>query len=286
MIAPPPKKRSKAPLIIGILAVLFILVVVAGVAAYIFVPKILPALKARRSGAVETPAAQKSNEPANAETTPVETTNPATTGDSSRTATENEPAAYNPPADAVQFVNSNRNLDGKLAEHYVEFSFYYPKRWEKDPKSGGSGSENFVEVHRQLPPNFTQESMAISWYDSAGSFQLDQASFPSFIEKKSSQFAQSITQYHKTSEGPTKVGVYDGYEFRFEGVSQKTEKGQFKIWGRVIWLPPRDGSQSGVTLLMLTTSLAPELTGVEDVGEKGELPIILESFRFGRSASG
>jgi len=33
---------------------------------------------------------------------------------------------------------------------------------------------------------------------------------------------------------------------------------------------------------MLSTSLAPELSGVEDLGEKGEMPVILESFRFGR----
>jgi hypothetical protein len=32
---------------------------------------------------------------------------------------------------------------------------------------------------------------------------------------------------------------------------------------------------------MLATSLAPELSGVDDVGQKGGLPLILESFRFG-----
>jgi hypothetical protein len=33
---------------------------------------------------------------------------------------------------------------------------------------------------------------------------------------------------------------------------------------------------------MLSTSLAPELSGVSDVGEKGEMPVILQSFRFGK----
>ena len=32
---------------------------------------------------------------------------------------------------------------------------------------------------------------------------------------------------------------------------------------------------------MLTTSLAPELASAEDVGTKGELPVILNSFRMG-----
>ena len=39
---------------------------------------------------------------------------------------------------------------------------------------------------------------------------------------------------------------------------------------------------TGATLIMLATSLAPEVSGVEDVGEKGEMPVILESFRFGK----
>jgi len=33
---------------------------------------------------------------------------------------------------------------------------------------------------------------------------------------------------------------------------------------------------------MLTTSLAPELKSVNDVGEKGDLPMLLQSFRFGK----
>jgi hypothetical protein len=76
------------------------------------------------------------------------------------------------------------------------------------------------------------------------------------------------------------VGVYDGYEFRFEGSSLNTAKGDLKLWGRVIFLPPQDSSKNGVTLLMLATSLAPELKTIKDIGEKGELPMMLASFRF------
>jgi hypothetical protein len=79
------------------------------------------------------------------------------------------------------------------------------------------------------------------------------------------------------------VGVYEGYGFRFEGISRNTDRGNINLWGRVIILPPVDGSKNGVTLLMLTTSLAPELKSVDDVGVKGELPMMLESFRFGKN---
>jgi len=272
---PTPGKKSKVPLILGILAVLAVLGAAVLGAAYVFVVR--PALQARRTILIpaELPR-QNPIETPSAGTTPVqEKASPA----------ENVLPPFTPPPNAAHFVNSNNNLDGKLADHYVDFSFYYPDNWQKDPKSGVAGANNFVEVHRSLPPNFTQESVAVSWYDSAGSLQDDQELFRSYVETKSSQFAQSIGEYRKVSEGPMRVGPYDVYEFRFEGVSQRTEKGQFKIWGRVIWLPPQDGGKNGVTLLMLATSLAPELKGVSDVGEKGELPMILESFRFGRSTA-
>jgi hypothetical protein len=271
--AAPANKKSKAPLILGILAVLLFLGLGAVVAAYFVVVR--PMLAKRQAERTITTA--PALEPANPGLPPT-TASPAQASQPP----ENEPPPYSPPADAVQFVSAQENTSDKLASHHIDFSFYYPNRWEKDPKAGTGESNNFVEVHRQLPPNFTQESMAISWYDSAGSFEADRDSFHSFVEKKSASFAQSIGNYKKVSEGPTKIGIYDGYEFRFEGLSQNTEKGQFKIWGRVVWLPPTNDGKTGATLLMLATSLAPELQTVDDVGQKGELPMLLESFRFGK----
>ena len=43
-----------------------------------------------------------------------------------------------------------------------------------------------------------------------------------------------------------------------------------------------EGDSTGATLNMLTTSLAGELSSVEDVGERGQMPVILDSFRFGK----
>ncbi|HKP38036.1 MAG TPA: hypothetical protein VJT71_14360 [Pyrinomonadaceae bacterium] len=264
LAAAAPKKKSKLPLILGLLALLLVLFVGAVVVVGYFV-WFKPA---RERVAITKPSQPPSSLPT-----------PATPGDASNPSSE--PPPYTPPADAMLYTNSSVNPSKALADHYVDFSFYFPKGWEADSKSGVGDSPNFIEVHRQLPPNFTQESMAVSWYDSKGSIAADRSSFPSFVEKKSSEFAKSIDQYRKTSEGPTKVGSYEGHEFRFEGLSQNTERGQFKIWGRVIWLPPPAGGKTGVTLLMLATSLAPELTSVDDVGVKGELPMLLESFRFG-----
>ncbi len=75
----------------------------------------------------------------------------------------------------------------------------------------------------------------------------------------------------------------DAYEFRFVSLSKETEKGDIQVWGRVVFLPSGTAGQTtGATLIMLATSLAPELTRVEEVGDKGQMPVILESFRFGK----
>src|SRR5437763_970137 len=264
-------KQSKLPLVLGILGVLIVLGVGVVGAAYYFLV-IRPRSEKQTTITRREPRPQPS-----VALTPTPQTTPVDNGK-----TENAPPPYSPPAGAVQFVNSKKNLDGKLAEHYVDFSFYYPKSWQKDPNAGVHGARNFVKVERGLPPNYTLENFAVGLYISAGSVENDRAAFHALAEKLSSQFAESIGNYHKASEGETKVGLYDGYEFRFEGLSQQTDKGQFKIWGRAIFLPPVDGGNNGVTLLMLTTSLAPELKSVNDVGEKGDLPMLLQSFRFGK----
>ncbi|HEX5703130.1 MAG TPA: hypothetical protein VFX97_08025 [Pyrinomonadaceae bacterium] len=262
------KKKSKLPLILGLLAVLLIFFVGAvAVAGYFFWYKPQQEARAReRVVIVNEPNQPSSSLPSTA--TPGQASVPS-----------NEPPPYNPPADAVQFVNSKANLDGKLLEHYVDFSFYYPNRWQKDAEAGVAGASNFAKVERRLPPDFTQENFAVGWYSATGtSTEL----FKNLAENLSKQLSSGFPEYRKVSEGPARVGSYDGYEFRFEAMSRDTAKGDVTIWGRVVFLAPPSGGNTGVTLLMLATSLAPELKSVDDVGVKGELPMVLESFRFGK----
>ena len=189
--------------------------------------------------------------------------------------------AFVPPAGAAKFTNSRDRLDGKLAAHYIDFSFYYPKSWQTDTSAGVAGSSNFVKIERRLPPDFTQENFAVGWYTSGGNFETDEPTFPQLVELLGSTLSKSFPEYRKVSEGPTTVNTRPGYEFRFISSSKGTEKGDIDVWGRVIFLPTGiKGKETGATLIMLATSLAPELAGVEDVGEKGEMPVILDSFRF------
>jgi hypothetical protein len=261
-----PKKKSKLPLILGLLAVLLIFFVGAvAVAGYFLWYKPQQEARARERVVITEPSQPTSSLPSAA--TPSAASNPT-----------NEPPPYNPPADALQFVNSQGALKGKLAQNFVDFSFYYPNRWVKVPSS-----ENFISVERRLPPDFTQESFGVApWYAPAETTTYDSAFFQTLVAKDDANFAKNYPEYRKVSEGPTKVGSYGAYELRFEATSRGTDKGDLTLWGREIFFPPRAGEKTGVKFLILTTSLAPELKSIDDVGMKGELPMLLESFRFGK----
>jgi hypothetical protein len=267
-LPPVAQKKSKVPLIIGGILIFLLLSAGALAALFFFVvkPK-LDELAAERNP--EGPVVVSTPTP----TSSVEAPSPAPTSEDT----------FVPPSGTVQFENSNENLDGKLAEHYFDFSFYYPESWVRDLKSGVPGATNFVKVDRMLPPDFTQENFAVGWYTSTGTFAGDLRSFPQRAEEFSKSLARIIPDYKKVSEGPTKVNSMDAYEFRWEGLSKGTERGDLNLWGRVIFLPTgKEGDTTGATLSMLCTSLAGELSSVEDVGERGQSPVILESFRFGK----
>jgi len=271
---PPPvaaKKKSKLPWIIA--GVLIFLLLGGGALAGVFFFVVKPKLD-------EMNAQRNPNRPP--ENTNVAVPTPASTVEASTPAPTPEDN-YVPPAGAVQFVNSKDKLDGVLAEHYFDFSFYYPKDWQSDPKAGVAGATNFVKVERRIPPDFTQENFVVKWYPSSGTLAGDLQSLPKKVEEFSNSLAKSFPEYRKVSEGPTKVNSLDAYEFKWEGLSKGTEKGDLHLWGRVIFLPTgKEGDSTGAILSMFTTSLAPELSSVEDVGTQGEAPVILDSFRFGK----
>jgi hypothetical protein len=182
------------------------------------------------------------------------------------------------------FVNAPDNLPEVLARNYTNFSFQYPRNWSVDPETGQADAKNFVKVVRILDGGeagkFTLENLAVGWFPQLNPVEDKEPQLKRFAQRFSEQVKPNFPEYQKISEGKTKIGDYEGYEFRFTSVSRSTPKGDIQIWGRVVFLPRSDTSGQGVILIMLASSLAPELKGVEDVGEKGELPIILKSFRW------
>lgn len=284
-VAAPPKRKSKLPLILGGLAVLLLLGVAALAAVYVLVVK--PRMEASNQPTRPVVVA-KENTNANANTnTGTANTNTQEASNSNTNSSENlnvGGGSFEAPPNSKRFVNSSAKLNGKLAEHYVDFSFYYPDTWTLDPTAGVAGASNFVGVGRKMQPNLLQENLTIGWYESKGTVEADRTSIENLIQSYSNKLSQIVPGYEKVSQGETKINSMDGYEFRFKGHGAMVGKSDdADYWGRVIFLPTgKEGEKNGVTLLMLTTSVAPELSGVDDVGVKGQLPVILNTFKFGK----
>ena len=172
------------------------------------------------------------------------------------------------------YTNSRSQFKGKLASNFVDFSFNYPGDWKIDPKAGTGDSPNFVKVEKTNSDEITLENFAV------GYFTGQKAVMPQLAKQLDKQFSGSFPEYKKVSEGETRLGQYDGYEFRFTSHSEKSAKGPLEIWGRVVLLPG-DTNRKGAAIVMLATSQSEEVKGPQDVGEKGELPIVVSSFKFG-----
>lgn len=256
---------------------LFLLVIAGGAGFYFFVMK--PTTETSNSGGGGSPTLEKDSNTANTNANANSNTGNANTG-----AVASQPPVTAPP-NSTKFVNSRDKLTGSLAEHFVDFSLYYPNSWTIDPKAGTSGSTNFFKADRMLRDDtgdYLLESAAISWYQSNGTMQLDRPIFPNRVEFFNNLFAKDYPNYQKVTEGETRFNGLDAYQFTFKSLVKGTGKGDINLWGRVIFLPlGTEDARNGVVLLMLASSAASEITSMGDVGEKGELPTILKTFRLG-----
>lgn len=166
--------------------------------------------------------------------------------------------------DTTRYVNSRSSFTGKLADNYVDFTFSYPTSWKRI-----TDSSNFVKFENQTPGGDTIENFAVGWVSGPSS------ALPELASQLSDQSSKNFPGYEKVSEGETTIGSYRGYEFRFKSHATGGD-----IWGRIVLLPSED-NRKGAALVMLATSQSSDVHGPDDVGEKGELPAILRSFKFG-----
>ena len=207
--------------------------------------------------------------------------NTAPTPSATQNATDN--SATPATAATLPFKNKADGLSDNLKKHYVDFSFDSPDNWELTEAGRAKDATNFVKIERNLTDrskgDFSQESFAVGYYSPSGDKAKDAANFPKIAAQLSATLQKGFPDYKKVSEGKTKIGNLEGYEFRFQSHFEKTARTPVTVWGRVVLLP-KPKSKKGVTLTMLASNLAPEIKSAADVGEKGQLSIILKSFKF------
>jgi len=178
-------------------------------------------------------------------------------------------------ANLVHYKNTSVGRVGNLAENYVDFSFDYPPSWEL--RTTDPDNINFVTVERTAGGKLW-ENFNVGYFRPAPSAAENQAFYRQTLGEIEGQFAQQFKDFRKITEGPIKVGSYDGHEALYAGAIE-TNGNRFDVFTRAIFLPTPDGTK-GVSFMMMGTSFNPELEKPEDLGNEGELPILLESFKF------
>jgi len=123
-----------------------------------------------------------------------------------------------PGSSTTRYTNSRSAFTGDLADNYVDFSFEYPKSWTRDPEAGKGDSPNFVKVSNDTSDKFTIENFAVGYI--TGNLTL----LPQLGAQLSDQLSKGFPNYEKVSEGKTRIGSNDGYEFRFKSYVEKTPR--------------------------------------------------------------
>lgn len=187
------------------------------------------------------------------------------------TSTSSESTSH--AAGTTHYVNTHEGRTGNLDKYYVDFSFDYPNTWKLDPNPDPS----YVRVER-MAGDQTTENFSVGWFGATGSVKGNTAFLSKLINQLADQISGNFPGYEKVSEGETTLNSYDAYELRFQRSADQVSGGQLPYWGRIVLIPSDNDPSRGVSLIMLATSKAQGVHGLDDVGEKGELPVILNSF--------
>jgi hypothetical protein len=245
-----PPKKSKTPWVIagvlGCLAVVVIVIALFGGLAYLGIKK---------AGEV----AQNVNASTN----------------TSRPTSRPTPAPR--AANMVHYENTKEGRTGNLEKYYVGFSFDYPSTWKLDPDPAPS----YVRVERTTAADQTTENFSVGWFGATGNAKGNTEFLSKMVNQLSEQISPNFPGYEKVSEGETTINSYDGYELRFQREEGQVSGGQLPYWGRIVVLLDDDDPSRGVALIMLATNKAQGVRSLDDVGVKGELRGILDSFRLG-----
>ncbi len=187
------------------------------------------------------------------------------------------PRLQKTPPNTQRFQNNRDNLKANLAKNFLGFEIFYPQDWTKNVSD-----TNFLDISKRASNGFPIEQMLVTRYESRGTMTWDRPTFPKIVEKSNQDLKKYFGEGYKViSEGESNIqdGRWKVYEVRFQG-STKTEKGEkITVWGRRLWLPAQSaGVQNGFVITMLATSLSESVKSANEVGMKGELATVLESF--------
>jgi serine/threonine protein kinase len=195
------------------------------------------------------------------------------------------PRSITPPADAVYFQNSKENFKGDAMRNFLGFSLYYPKDWKLKPISENLNLDsktrsNFIDVSKDAATGTPIEQIMVSYYNSNGTFKADREIFAEQVAETNETLKKIIPNYEMVAEGASTINNgWRAYEMKFQGTGKTASGEKITLWGKRLFVPTAiRGMKNGYVITMLATSLSKEIKSVEDVGVKGQLPAVLETF--------
>lgn len=179
------------------------------------------------------------------------------------------------PPNTLFFENTKQNLNPELVKNFRGFSLFYPNTWEKN-----NSDSTFLDISKKTKNDLPKEQMLITHYDSKGTYKADKDNFASLAESSNKDLEKLLPEYKVASQG--KITINNGwqaYEVKFKAKGTTKTGKDFEVWGRRIWIPSaRPGVKDGFVITMLATSLSERVESLDDVGVKGDLGDILETF--------
>ena len=297
--APAPAKKGPLPWILGGCGCLFVLALLVAIGGFLFYKMVAKAQKGIEeiasyqaplgsgpveSGPVESgPVGSAPVGSAPVGSAPVENTIiPEPPAPASSQAVPLSPLTPVPaPPGWKTYVNTVDALPEDMKPKFVAFTFNYPEKFAAIPDD----DVNFIKVEESLTDpvqgSFTLENFAVgNMIANPESFPgMDQELiYPMLLEQLGAQFAQSLPNYQKISEAPEEVSGLRGRSTLFQAEFKGTDKGDITFYGKTL-LVRQPGKERGVVIIMMATSLDPEIKSAADVGVKGDLGAILKSFR-------
>ena len=208
---------------------------------------------------------------------------PAELAPAANTAMPPLPRNLPPPPNSTFYGNNKQDLKGDLLKNFVGFAIYYPKDWKVNgPQEGKTDNARgkFLDISRSTPDGRMKEQMLISYYPSKGTFVDDRDQFPKMVKETNETLKKLLPGYQMVSEGETTFnGGWRAYEIKFQGGGTSGTGEKLVVWGRRLFVPAaRPGAPNGFEITMLATSLADGVRSVDDIGVRGELAAILNSF--------
>lgn len=189
------------------------------------------------------------------------------------------------PEGFVYFENSKQALSPELARNFRGFSISYPENWKRKrfDRNRDKVDDKFLDIARETPTGLPIESLMISPYKSRGTFSADQKLFPELVERSNRDLSKSLSgNFEVVSEGETTIqnGRWKAYQVNFRTREKGRVNGrEIELWGRRLWIPvQRPGVENGFIITMFATSLSENVKSADDVGKKGDLARILETF--------